>query len=277
MKSVPLLLLVLASGAQFTTGVDLVEVYATVRDGAGRILTDLREDEFLVLDEGERQAISAFAAGEFPLSVALAIDRSFSMKGRPLEVARSAAHTFLGQLRPEDQAMLLAIGSDVETLVPLSTDREAQHRALDRLDAFGSTALHDVVVEAVARLAVGRGRRALVLLTDGDDRYSRATEADVIEAVRRADVLVYPVTYGRTLTPILRELADVSGGRAILVRDLAQLNPAFRDIATELRLQYLIGFAPQRRAESGTWRTIEVRTTRPGAAVRARSGYVARE
>jgi Ca-activated chloride channel homolog len=259
---------------QFATGVELVEVYATVTDGKGRLLGDLRRDEFVVLEEGEPQAISAFAAGEFPLSVALAIDRSFSMKGRPLEVARSAAHTFLGQLRPEDQAMVLAVGSQVEVLAPLSTDRAAQHRAIDGLDAFGSTALHDAVVESVARLAPARGRRALVLLSDGDDRYSAASEAQVLDTVRRADVMVYPVAYGTSLAPILRELAATSGGRAVLVRDLAQLNPAFRDIAFELRQQYLLGYVPARRGAAGTFRAIEVRTTRPDAVVRARSGYV---
>jgi Ca-activated chloride channel homolog len=90
------LLLAIGLAAQFATGVELVEVYATVTDRDGRLLTDLRQDEFIVMEEGERQAVSAFAAGDFPLSVALAIDRSFSMKGRPLEVARAAAHTFLG-------------------------------------------------------------------------------------------------------------------------------------------------------------------------------------
>jgi Ca-activated chloride channel homolog len=270
------LFLAWAVAAQFTTGVELVEVYATVTDAQGRILTDLREDEFIVIEEGRRQAISAFAAGDFPLSVALALDRSFSMAGRPLEVARAAAHTFLGQLRPEDQAMLLAIGSRVETIAPLSSDREAQHRAIDAIDAFGSTALHDAVIDAVERLATARGRRALVLLSDGADRYSRASAAEVIEMVRRADVMVYPVAYGRTLPPILRGLAETSGGRAVLVRDLAQLNPAFRDIASELRQQYLLGYVPARRGEPEEWRSIEVRVTRPGAVVRARSGYVAR-
>jgi Ca-activated chloride channel homolog len=270
------LLLAIGLAAQFATGVELVEVYATVTDRDGRLLTDLRQDEFIVMEEGERQAVSAFAAGDFPLSVALAIDRSFSMKGRPLEVARAAAHTFLGQLRPEDQALLLAIGSQVETLAPLSTDRVAQHRAIDGLDAFGATALHDAVIDAVQRLAPARGRRALVVLSDGEDRHSEATPAQVLETVRRADVMVYPVAYGRTLTPILQDLAATSGGRAVLVRDLAQLNPAFRDIAGELRRQYLLGYVPARRGAPGDWRAIEVQATRPGASVRARTGYVSR-
>src|SRR6478672_11216842 len=126
---------------QFSSGVSVVEVYASVTDARGEPVTGLVRDDFEVLENGVAQPLSAFAAGDFPLSVAVALDRSFSMSGSRLAVARSAARVFLGELRPADESAILAIGSQVETVAPLSTDRERQYAALVRLDAFGTTGL----------------------------------------------------------------------------------------------------------------------------------------
>ena len=110
--------------AQFSSGVSVVEVYASVTDARGEPVTGLVRDDFEVFENGVAQPLSAFAAGDFPLSVAVALDRSFSMSGSRLAVARSAARVFLGELRPADESAIIAIGSQVETVAPLSTDRE---------------------------------------------------------------------------------------------------------------------------------------------------------
>src|SRR5579859_1944128 len=124
------LALTVGLAAQFRSGVNAVEVYAAVVDRNGAPVTGLTRADFTLLEDGTPQTISTFAEADFPLSVAVAIDRSFSMKQQlPGEV--SAARAFLEELRPDDQAMIVAIGSDVETLAPLSTDRQAQVRALD--------------------------------------------------------------------------------------------------------------------------------------------------
>jgi Ca-activated chloride channel family protein len=121
----------------------------------------------------------------------------------------------------------------------------------------------------------GSGRRALVLLSDGVDRYSESRAADVVAHARGTDVMIYPVALGRTGPPLFAELAAVTGGRYFEARDATGLDAAMRAVAADLRHQYLLGYAPSRTAaaEPGAWRSIEVRADVPGARVRARSGY----
>jgi Ca-activated chloride channel homolog len=265
----------LAAAAQFASGVNLVEVYATVSDSKGMPVNGLGKDDFVVREDGDLQQVTAFAAGQFPLSVAVAIDRSFSMSGAPLATARSAARVFLGELRPEDEAMVVAIGSNTEVGAPLSRDRAAQFAAVAALDAFGTTGLHDAIITAIEAIQPARGRRALVLLSDGTDRYSRATSAEALDRARRSDVLVYPVALGRTRPAIFAELATLTGGRSFHVDDPRTLPDAVRAIAAELRSQYLLGYSPSRPIVAGRaeWRSISVTVERPGVHVRARDGY----
>ena len=267
-----------AVSAQFSSGVNLVEVYAAVTDQAGNPVTGLRRDDFTVLEDGQPQALSAFAEGDFPLSVALAIDRSFSMGARQLPTAVSAARTFLGELRPQDQSMIVAIGSEIEVLAPLSSERPPQLQVLSGLKPWGTTGLHDAIVQSVDAVQTAKGRRALVLLSDGTDRYSKATAADALDRARHADVMIYPVAIGRTRPPLFAQLASLTGGRSFQPKTPADLSVIMRTIANELRHQYLLGYTPSRPIARGDeqWRTISVRVNRPGATVRARDGYSAR-
>jgi Ca-activated chloride channel homolog len=266
------------SHAQFTSGVSVVEVYATVTNEAGEPVTGLTRDDFVVREAGEPQSVSTFAAGEFPLTTAIAIDRSFSMAGERLAVATSAARLFLGELRPADESMIIGIGSEIEVVAPKSTDRSSQYTALSRLDAFGTTSLHDAVIAAIASMQDARGRRALVLLSDGDDRFSKARAADVVAQARRTDVLIYPIALGRTRPSLFAELASITGGRSFHVREPKRLSETVRSIARELRHQYLLGYSPARPIVAGEdeWRSITVTVARPGVRVRARDGYVAK-
>jgi len=275
----PLALAVMAAlaQAQFASRVDLVEVYATTATSRDdRAVLDLTASEFEVLEDGRPQRVEVFAAGDFPLAVALALDRSFSMAGARLAMAKSAGHVFLGALRPEDRAMLVAIGSRVETLAPLSAERSAQHGTLTGITAWGTTSLHDAVIEAIGAVQPAHGRRALVLLSDGDDRYSDHPAEAVLARARAADVLIYPVAFGDAMPRLFTELAQLTGGRAFHVRRADALAPALASIAEELRGQYLLGYVPDRASLTGPrgWRAIEVRVTRPGVSVRARTGYI---
>jgi Ca-activated chloride channel homolog len=281
---VPLIIVALTalgSGAyaQFTSGVNLVEVYATVTDAAGRPVSGLTAHDFDVAEDGEPQSISTFTAGEFPLSVAIGIDRSFSMaaKGDRVAVAKSAARTFVGAMRPADQVMVIAIGSDTEVAAPLSTDRRAAFAAIDRLDAWGTTPLYDATLVALDAIQSAKGRRALVLLSDGTDRYSDTNAADLVEQARRRDVLIYPVAIGPIRPPVFAELATATGGRSFFAREPRELNEIVTTIASELRMQYLLGYVPSRSpAEHPGWRAIDVHVNRSGLRVRARDGYFAR-
>jgi Ca-activated chloride channel family protein len=261
---------------QFASGVSVVEVYASATDRRGEPVTGLTARDFEVLEDGRPQAVSVFAAGDFPLSVAVALDRSFSMAGQRLAIARSAARVFLGELRAEDEAAILAIGSEVETVAPLSTDRGSQYQALARIDTFGTTGLYDSVVRAIELTQAAKGRRALVLLSDGVDRYSRTTAENALAQARRSDVIVYPIALGASPSSFFEQLAPLTGGRAFHVRDPGQLAETLRRVARELRFQYLLGYVPPPTAPSGAsgWRRITVRVKRQDVTVRAREGYV---
>jgi Ca-activated chloride channel family protein len=268
--------LVAAAPPQFASAVNVVEVYATVTDARGEPVNGLEKDAFAVRENGEPQAVSTFAAGEFPLAVAVAIDRSFSMAGERLAVAKSAARIFLGELRPDDESMLLAIGSDVNVLGALSADRAPQLAALSRLDAFGTTGLHDAIIRAIDAIQAARGRRALVLLSDGSDRYSTARAEDALARARQSDALIYPIALGRERPALFAELAALTGGRSFHLRNPRALPDTVRTIARELRHQYLIGYTPARAIVpgSGEWRAITVTVNQPNVRVRARDGYL---
>jgi len=263
--------------AKFSSQVQLVEVYATVTDERGELVTGLRQNDFQVYENNQLQDISTFAAGEFPLTVALGVDRSWSMAGKPLELAKQASRGFLNQLKTGDRALVVAISSSADIIAPLSSDRLTQGRAISALDPWSTTALRDAIVAALDRLEPESGRQALVLFSDGNDRYSSATEAQVISRARRSNALIYPITIGKQRPAFLAELAVLTGGRSFLLKDATELEKTLATIARELRYQYLLGYAPSSPIEEGAreWRSIRVTLTgnHPGLRVRARDGY----
>jgi Ca-activated chloride channel homolog len=264
--------------ARFSSGVQLVEVYATVTDSTGELVGGLRAEDFEVFEDGRRQEITTFTSGEFPLTVALGIDRSWSMAGEPLRLAKQASQAFLRELKAADRSMVVAIGSDAEILAPLDSSRTVQAQAVATLDPWSTTALHDAIVTTLNRLEPEPGRQALVVFSDGADRYSTASVADVIARARRSNALVYPIAFGRTRPALLAELAVLTGGRSFLLRDARDLERTLATIARELRQQYLLGYTPAVPIARGTseWRSIRVglRGGRPGVRVRARDGYL---
>ena len=262
---------------QFSSGVQLVEVYATVTDDKGEPVTGLRQSDFEVLENGRPQEIAAFAAGEFPLTVALGVDRSASMAGEPLRLAKLASQAFLRQLKPDDRSMVVAIGNNADVIAPLSSSREEQRRAIAALDAWSTTSLYDAIIATLDRLEPEKGRQALVVFSDGVDRYSGATSTQVVARARRSQALIYPIVFGRNRLPPAAELAVLTGGRSFLLRDPKELERTLAAIAKELRYQYLIGYVPAAQAEPGVheWRSIRVivNNSQRGLRVRARDGY----
>lgn len=267
-----------AATPQFTSSVNLVEVYASVVDAKGQPVRGLTIDEFEIQEDGQPQTITAFAAGDFPLTAALALDRSFSMAGKPLTIVKGAARAFLGALRPADESVLIAIGSQVTVLGDTNTPRAEQLAAVDALTAWGTTALHDAIMASIETVDGARGRRALVILSDGDDRYSEASAADAVGRARRSNVMVYPIALGRTRPALFAELATLTGGRSFHARDLEGLEETLTTVAAQLREQYLLGYSPARQPVAGAneWRSITVRVKKPGVSVRARDGYYVR-
>jgi len=267
------------SRARFSSGVQAVEVYATVTDASGEPVTGLRAGDFQLDDDGRSQTITTFAEGAFPLTVALGVDRSLSMAGEPLRLARRAAQSFLRQLRPDDRSMVVAISAEADVVAPLDAPREAQVQAVAGLDAWSTTALRDSVVKTLDRLAPEGGRQALVVFSDGTDRYSQVSAEAMLQRARRGSALVYPIVLGRAQVAVLSDLARLTGGRAFALRDAAGLDDALGSIGRELRHQYLLGYAPAGAVEPGRWHPIRlrVRGQETGAwRVRARDGYEAR-
>jgi len=260
---------------QFSSGVSVVEVYVTVTDDKGEPIQGLQASDFQLQEDGTTQTIGVFTAGDFPLNAALALDRSFSMAGERLEATKKAAHTFIDELRPSDRVRIVRIGSEFET----EEARTAQHAAIDRIDAWGTTALHDSIIQSLDLIegdGPARGRHALLLFSDGADRYSKSTAGDVLKRARGANVIVYPIAIGRERPQLFAELASITGGRSLHLRDARGIQEAVKGIARELRYQYLVGYTPTRplTEDRGEWRSIAVKVNRPRARVRARDGYL---
>ena len=267
------------AAARFSSGVQAVEVYATVTDGAGEPVTGLHADDFELDDDRRPQIITTFAEGAFPLTVALGVDRSLSMAGEPIRLARRAAQSFLEQLRAEDRSMVVAISAEADIVAPLTASRVEQARAIAFLDPWSTTALRDAVVKTLDRLAPEPGRQALVVFSDGADRYSQVSAAEMLNRARSGAALVYPIVFGRAPVAALAEMASLTGGRSFVLRDAQGLAPALASIARELRHQYLLGYVPAEATEPGRWHPIRVRVRNQetrGWRVRARDGYVAR-
>ena len=276
-----------APGDRFHSRVDMVALDVCVTTRSGGAVETLGPQDFLVLEDGRPQRITLMVPGDrASLGVVLLLDRSGSMEGKKLEQARAAAGAFAGVLREDDQLAVLVFNSRVSRLLPLGADHAAVTPALAGLSAYGQTGLYEAVLVALrdlARAGLDRPselRRAIVLLSDGEDTNSIVAFDDVLEEVRRAGVLIYvvslPAGNGRGGTRhSLLSLAYESGGRVLSVPESEHLPSAFTEIAGELRHLYRIGYVPDPPKWDGHWHGISVRTTRSDLRVRARTGYYA--
>lgn len=293
-----LLTLATTSGAQvptFASRSELVVLSATAVDDRGRPVTNLKPQEFTVLEDGKPQQVLHFSAGPaVSARVLILVDASGSMNAEVKTAsARMAVTQFLAALSPDDQVALAGFDSDYWGIVSWTKDRRKVEEGVRDLKPFGSTALHDALDRAARDLAShGEGRRAVVVLTDGVDTASKATADAVIARSRALDVPIYAVSVvapiddprselfagkGRvtvvgTGSALLDRYASMSGGAAFVVSDFAGLKKAADLIALEFKHQYRLGYdAPEGPAR---FRRVEVRTTRKGVLVRTRSGYV---
>ncbi len=279
----------------FSARSDLVVFSATAVDGKGRPVTDLRREEFRVLEEGRPQPVAHFHGGRgLPARILLLVDASGSMnEERKVANARWAAARILEALSPEDQVAVAGFDSRYWGVVAFTRDREAVRNGIESITPFGSTALHDSLDKAARDIAShGEGRRAVVVLTDGLDNSSQRTSDEVIARSRALDVPIYAVSVVSPLddpassdflgkkeagqaaaaAEMLERYAALSGGTAFRVSNPAALRQAADRIAGELKHQYRLGWdAPQGPAR---FRRVVVQSTRKGVTVRTRSGYV---
>jgi Ca-activated chloride channel homolog len=259
-----------------TVSVDVVQVTAVVNDG-NRFVKGLPRDAFRIAEDGVPQTISHFSNEGSPLELVIAVDVSQSMAPHMPQL-KNAVRTFLAALGPKDQVTLGAFNDHLFTLARRETVPAQRLRAVDRLAPWGGTALFDVIVRGVQLLSKQPGRRVLVVFSDGDDRTSHATIANVEAAMRSTDTTLFMVALGRgakeaQLRSGIQRLITLSGGRGLFVERSDDLEAAFAEIVVELSNQYLIGYQSTNTARDGSWREILIDLPGSGHTVRARQGY----
>jgi Ca-activated chloride channel family protein len=258
---------------------ELVIVNATVLDKNGKFVPRLKRADFRILEDGAEQKIVSFSAEETPFAAAVLLDTSGSMESR-MTLGRGAAIRFLDGLRDEDVAAIYNFDMKVEQIQDFSPGRDLPAKAFG-LKTKNMTALNDAVLQASVDLAKREEkRRAIVVLSDGGENYSRASSDKALDRALQAGATVYAVNMaeqgpGRDLTGsgILRNLAAKSGGRYVDSPGGQELRDAFAEIAEELGHQYTIAYRPTNRARDGKWRAIEVKLSRADVSVRTRKGY----
>ena len=182
-------------GFRFRSGVDLINVTATVTDASGRFVRGLVREDFTILEDGRPQAITHFSAERVPVSLGIAIDTSGSMAGEKWDAAREALDRFLFELLDaEDEVFLYKFNDAPDLLLDWTTDRQRVSRALARISPRGGTALYDTVAEAVPLAQTGRHRKkALVIISDGNDTSSSVGPSGLRRLVQESEVLVYAI------------------------------------------------------------------------------------
>ncbi len=275
----------IAAGQDMTirVHVQLVNIIATVRDSAGALTTDLTKEDFIVLDEGQPQEIRFFDRQEgTPLAITLLIDSSGST-AKDLKFEQDSAAKFLHALvRHQDRVALYAFNQDVDEVVGFTNDPKRLERGLKAIYPAGGTALYDAIFLASNELHRQEGRRVIILVTDGDDTTSRINYHQALHAAQDADAAIYSVIVVPILSDAGRDiggehalitLSQDTGGRAFQPRVATELDPAFADLARELRTQYLLGFYAQPMRDAREYRRLEVKSKNPNFTIQARKGY----
>lgn len=264
----------------YRSGVDLVYVTATVVDRDGRFVAGLTADDFVVSEEGRPQKIVSFSAVRVPVSLGIALDVSGSMTPPQMETARAAIRRLVNDLLgPDDELFFAVFERKTLLLQEWTPDRQVFGRALNGAKVGGTTALYDAVQKLLPVVESGRhDKKALLVVSDGDDRASQISQRDLQRSVRASDVLVYAlgVDGGEGLnTRSLRRFTDDTGGRTEVVNGFKNLDAATTRLADELNRQYQLAYLmPGTR--DGRWHPIKVEVRRKNVVVRARSGYVRR-
>jgi VWFA-related protein len=265
-----------------------VNMLFTVTDKKGRFITDLSKDDFEIIENKKHQVIQEFTAeSDLPLRLAILVDTSNSIRDRfkfeqeaAIEFITSVVHTGV------DKAMVVSFDSSAELVSDLIDDTERLSTAVRSLRPGGGTAFYDAIYFACRdKLQQDQPRhkfrRAMVILTDGEDNESRYTRDQALEMAQKADVVVYiistNITHAETVgDKVVRYLAQETGGRAFFPFKVEDLEQSFENIANELRHQYNIFYRPEPLKTDGLYHTVDLRVKdRPGLVVRARKGYYA--
>jgi Ca-activated chloride channel homolog len=278
-----------APRASFRSGVELIALSVTVSNAARQYVRDLGREDFFVFENGVQQAITFFGKSTVPLQVAMLLDTSASME-HTLPIAQEAAIAFARTLGPDDLATIIDFDNSVRTAQPFTNNIAALEQAIGQTEAGGSTALYNalyIALNELSKLTRDRQdarRRAIVVLSDGDDTSSLVGFDDVLDVACRSDTAIFAIGLGRrepSRPPsgqngefVLRRLAEQTGGRAFFPKEARELATVYGEIREELSSQYSLAYESS-GTRDGQWRRIAVRVNRPNVIVRTRQGYYA--
>jgi Ca-activated chloride channel family protein len=272
---------------RITLDVTRVNLLFTVADRKGRFVTDLKRDDFTVIENKKDQSILEFTAeSNLPLRLAILIDTSNSIRER-FRFEQEAAVEFINSLmRPEDRAVVVSFDTAAELVTDLTADTDTLSKGIRGLRPGGGTAMYDAIYFACRdKLMLDQPRhkfrRAMVVISDGEDNQSRYTRDQALEMAQKADVVVYTISTNITRIPtegdkVMRYFASETGGLAFFPFKTQDLGQSFENIANELRHQYNVLYRPEPLKTDGLWHAIDIRIKgRKDLVVRARKGYYA--
>jgi len=290
-------LLYAAPPGQIRVQVNLVNLFATVRDKHKAIVTGLKQDDFQVYEDGQLQEITNFSAeSDLPITLGILIDTSGS-ETYMLSAEKEAAARFLQRvMRKGDLSMVMSFDTDVDLLADFTEDQARLDRAINRAQinvpdsgsilaqgplptsGTGGTNFYDAVyLAAHDKLSEEAGRKAIVVLTDAEDTGSKLSLQEAVEAAQRTDTVVHILLVAEDGgdQSVARKLTEDTGGRMIIVRSERNLEQAFDEISEELRSQYTIGYTPTNKSRDGSFRKIKVVMKNKEYTALARRGYYA--
>jgi VWFA-related protein len=294
--------------------VDLVNILFSVKTKKGELIPNLEKNNFTLREDGKEQTISNFSREtDLPITLGLLIDISASQE-RLIEIEREAASRFFSAvIRPKDQAFLISFGKDTELLQDFTNSPRQLVAGLKDLKGDGQTPrigrspipvntgpipdygtpkgtlLYDAIyLAATEKLKNEVGRKALILVTDGEDQGSTYTVKNAIEVAQKSDAIVFSIFYvdrafysgggfaiGGGNEGALKKISDETGGHVFTVSNKHPLSEVFKEIQEELRNQYSIGYTPTNATRDGTFRRIEIKTDNSDYHAQARAGYYA--
>jgi len=278
----------LAAAAQqesptFKATTQIVSVPATVLDGQGRLVPNLEQDQFTILDNGKPQDITFFQNETQPFTVVVMLDYSASMTSS-LDLLRAASEQFLLRMLPQDKGQVGAFSDKIEFSGTFTNDRDDLISALRDLQYGNPTRLWDAVDQSIEMLKPVDGRKVVLVFTDGDDTYSRAGFGSVLDHAKQNEVMVYAIGLqsqffnGQRMVRSqpdrsLKKIAEETGGGYFELKRTDELAPTFTRVAQELHSLYTIGFSPA--TLDGKEHKLDVRLKQAGQVARARRTYIA--
>jgi Ca-activated chloride channel family protein len=273
-----------------TVKTDLVTLTLTVQDAYGRYITGLSKNAFTIFDNNQEQEITFFSDTDAPVSIGILFDVSGSMSGEKIGRARKALERFIGTSHPMDEYFLIAFNNRAQLLLDRTRDGESVLQKLTLVEPRQNTALYDAVYLGAEKVTRGsHQKKAMLIISDGQDNSSRYNFGEVRRLLKESDVVTYGVgimdgrdagsAVGMQGQAFLDELTSVTGGKSFYPQSPIEMDEIFERIAIELRHQYSVGFTPKDFEPDGKWHKTKVKVKPPRGlprlTVRSRDGYYA--